>query len=305
MIRAAASRDGAEQHVGRLDVTVHQPDGMGRVERGRDLGDDAGDARRVQRAEPPEEGPHVSPADIPHGDEQDSAGLAGLEDGDDMRVVNGGGGPRLADEPLAERPVAGNLGGQDLQRDPSVQPDVERAVDDGHAAPADLLIQPVAGDLRADPDVAERGREFVGHRAPPAFACPSGAPLSLPQRRHPGIRITRFTGKLRDSTPVFALPATSCQPAHQARPRYPRPLAAEWRTARPDRDGARAGDSRHRLGRPGRPAFPGPGGRLPGKNRCHADIEGWPYEASKSGGRHARHGGRKPTRRGGHPAVAA
>ena len=180
---------------------------MGCVERGRDLGDDAGDARRVQRAEPPEERPHVSPADIAHRDEQDSGGLTGLEDRDDVRMVNGRGSPRLADEPLAERVVPGDLGRQDLQRDPPAEP----PVDDRHAAPADLLLQPVAGDLRASRGVAGRGRDFVSHRA--SSARPSArCRHRFSQRRQSATLTTRFTGKLRDRTPVSAPPAISCQP---------------------------------------------------------------------------------------------
>ena len=115
-----ASGHRAEQHVGRLHVTVDQPGGVGRIERGRDLADNGARARRVHRAGLAEQRPNVAAADIAHCDEQDAVRLARLEDRDHVRMVNGGSGPRLADEPLPERLIAGDLGRQDLQRHPAV-----------------------------------------------------------------------------------------------------------------------------------------------------------------------------------------
>jgi len=149
VVRTAAARYRPEQHVGRLDVAVYQASGVGRVQRGRDLADDAGCPRRIQRAEPANQLPDVPAPDVAHRYEQHSASIPGLEDGDDVRVVDGRRRPGLADEPLPERLVAGDLRRQDLQCDPPAKPDIVRAVDDRHAAPADLLGQPVAGDLRA------------------------------------------------------------------------------------------------------------------------------------------------------------
>ena len=59
--------------------------------------------------------------------------LAGVVDRDDMRVVQGGGGLRFPLEP-APFGLAGELGAQELDRDRTIQPDVEGAIDDAHAA---------------------------------------------------------------------------------------------------------------------------------------------------------------------------
>src|SRR6266516_3658708 len=80
-------------------------------------------------------------------------------------MVDGGRRPRLADEPLPERLVAGDLWRQDLERHPPVQPDVVGAVDDRHAAPADVLGQPVTCYLRASREITSYRRDFVRHGA--------------------------------------------------------------------------------------------------------------------------------------------
>ena len=126
------------------------------VERRGDLGDDLGDPARRQRPELADQRAHVAAADVPHRDEQHAARLAGLEDRDDVRVIDRGGGPRLADESLPERVVGGQRRRQDLQRDRPVEPLVVRAEHHGHAALADLLLEQIAGDPRA-------GREAARH----------------------------------------------------------------------------------------------------------------------------------------------
>ncbi len=149
MVAGAVLGCPAEQHVGRLDVPVHQPAGVRGVQRRRHLGDDAEGPRRGQRPGPVQQAVHVLAGDVAHGDEQHAAGLAGVEDGDDVRVIHRRGGAGLPDEPLPERLVPGELGGQHLECHPAVEPGVARPVDHGHPAAADLLRQLVVGDLRA------------------------------------------------------------------------------------------------------------------------------------------------------------
>ncbi len=55
--------------------------------------------------------------------------------------------PRLAQEALAERRFAGEVLGQDLERDGPVEPLVMRGVDDGHPAAADLAVDAIAAHL--------------------------------------------------------------------------------------------------------------------------------------------------------------
>lgn len=139
-----------DQDVAGLDVPVHQIVLVGRVERGRHLGGDAQRRRDGQRAVPVQQGPQVQPGDVPHGDVEDAVGLTGFEDRHDVRVVDLRGHPRFVREAAPEGVVAGALGGDQLERDRTVQAQVLRGVDDGHAAAADQALHPVARDLLAD-----------------------------------------------------------------------------------------------------------------------------------------------------------
>src|ERR1019366_4302301 len=97
-------------------------------------------------------------------------------------MMCGRGRARLADEPLAERAVQREAGREDLQRHLPVEALVVGPEDDRHPALADLLQQPVAGDLRARREAA-RGEGMSSFTAPPALACLSGAPSVRPARR--------------------------------------------------------------------------------------------------------------------------
>ena len=135
-----------EKDVAGFDVAVDQPVGVRRVQRRGDLGADPAGRLQGERAVPVQEPAQVLAAYVPHRDVQDAVGLAGLEDRDDVRVVDGGRGLRLPFEPAAEDVVAGQFGGEQLERDRAVQAQVTGAVDDGHAAAPDLVLDPVAGD---------------------------------------------------------------------------------------------------------------------------------------------------------------
>ncbi len=185
MIRLAASGHRADEHVARLHITVHQAAGVRLIQGRRHLADDVRHARRWQRALAIEQRAQVLPGDVTHRDEQAPVRLARVEDGNDVRMIDGRGGPHLPAEPLAERRVPGELGRQDLQRHRPAQPRVERTVDDRHPAAADLLLDLVAGDLRADREVARRQR-YLAHRASAGFSRPPGAPAppDWPWRQH-------------------------------------------------------------------------------------------------------------------------
>ena len=184
MISRAAFGQIAEQHVGRLDVAVHQPAGMRRVQRGRHLLDNAGGAARRQRALSVEQAAHILPADETHRDKQDPLSLAGLEDRDDVRMVNRCGGPRFPDEPLPEDLVQGEIRGQDLQGHPAVKPDVTGAVDDSHSAAADLLDYPVASYLRARNEITERRTKLLAHHASSVRPAPASNPAGTHQENY-------------------------------------------------------------------------------------------------------------------------
>ncbi len=150
VVRAVRDRAGVEQHVGRLDVAVHETAGVRGIERGRHLRHDLGDLIEGQHAKPVDERPDVAPADIAHRDEQHPVGFACLEYGRDMRIVDRGGRAGLTDESLPERGVVAEGWRQELERDLPVQPGVVGAEDDGHSAMADALFKAVTGDQRAN-----------------------------------------------------------------------------------------------------------------------------------------------------------
>jgi hypothetical protein len=58
---------------------------------------------------------------------------------------------RLAEEATAERLVPGERRAKQLQRDPPPEPPIPSQVDDAHAAQAQQRIDPIAGELGADP----------------------------------------------------------------------------------------------------------------------------------------------------------
>ena len=90
--------------------------------------------------------------------------LAGVVDRDDVRVVDRRGQPRLAQEPLAEAHVLGQLRREDLQRDVAVEREVVGAVDDAHPAAAEQRLQPVAGQLRAETRIHAHRAHLGGRR---------------------------------------------------------------------------------------------------------------------------------------------
>ena len=132
-----------EQDVLGLDVAVDDAVLVGVVERARGLG---GDPERVVHRELALAAEPVAEAlalDERHGEPEAAGGLAGVVDGQDVRVLEPGGEVDLALEALgAER--GGELGEQDLEGDRAVVAEVVGQVDDGHAAAAELALERVA-----------------------------------------------------------------------------------------------------------------------------------------------------------------
>ena len=77
--------------------------------------------------------------------------LADVVDRDDVRVVQGGRGPRLLLEPRA-RPASAANSGEDLERHVAVKVQVPRTVDLTHAAGAELSGDFVRPDFRSGSD---------------------------------------------------------------------------------------------------------------------------------------------------------
>ena len=125
---------------------------VGRIQCARHLREDSDRVRRVQTAasEPLFQ---VTPLDVAHGDEEEVVGRPSLVDRDDVRMVDRSGQLGLAQEAVTERFVLGEAGSQQLERNPPLEPQILGQVDDAHAAPAQQRLDPVAGELGADPRV--------------------------------------------------------------------------------------------------------------------------------------------------------
>lgn len=71
-------------------------------------------------------------------------------------MVQAGRDPRLAQEPLPERRVVGELGRDHLQRNSALQPEVIREIDDAHPTASEQLAHGVARDVDADQSLGPR-----------------------------------------------------------------------------------------------------------------------------------------------------
>ena len=78
-----------------------------------------------------------------HHDEGLSFELVNFVDDADVGMIEAGGGAGLALKALQGHGVADQFRGEELQRDASTQPQVLGAIDDSHAAAAQLLFDPV------------------------------------------------------------------------------------------------------------------------------------------------------------------
>nr|WP_246078351.1 hypothetical protein [Modestobacter excelsi] len=130
-----------DQHVGRLDVAVHQTVGVRSGERLGDLADQVDRPRRGQRTGPLQQPADVLAVDQPHVDEQPAVDLPEVVDRDDVRLAQAGGDQLLAAEPGQVLRVVGVQVGQQLERHQPSAPGVTRAVDVAHAAAAQQVQQ--------------------------------------------------------------------------------------------------------------------------------------------------------------------
>ena len=136
------------QHVGRLDITVHQPGSMGSVQGRGHRGDNRGRARSRQRAQPTHQRPCIAAGHISHGDEQHTVRISGFEHRDDVRIVHGRRGPGLTDEAVPECLIRRQARRENLERYLPVEPLILGSEYNRHSAAANLLLQSVSGDLR-------------------------------------------------------------------------------------------------------------------------------------------------------------
>ena len=149
---------GLEEDVLRLDVAMDHAERVGVGERGGDLGEELRDGLHRELLLPPEPVAERSPLDIGHGAEEPPCGTPGIEQGQDVWVLEPGLGADLAQEALDPERRA-QLGVEHLERDASSVAEVLRQVHHRRRAPSDLPLDHVA----TGEGLGERGQLSVGH----------------------------------------------------------------------------------------------------------------------------------------------
>ncbi len=142
-VRAHAVGADPQQHVGGLDVTVHQPRRVRVREPGGDLGDHVD--RDAQRRGPAglDHLPEVAVGHQLGGDVEPAVDLAVGVDVHHVGGVQGRLGLRLPGEPSPEGIVVGEVRRDDLERDLPVELGVQGLEDDAHPAHPEPLAHPV------------------------------------------------------------------------------------------------------------------------------------------------------------------
>ena len=133
-----------EQHVLRLDVAVDDAVLVGVLQRSAaSRGDPERVVHRQLRARAGAGRAATLALDEGHGEPELAGRVAGVVHGEDVRVLEAGGGLDLALEALGAERV-GQLGVQHLERDRALVPQIVGQEDRGHAAPPQLALEPVA-----------------------------------------------------------------------------------------------------------------------------------------------------------------
>jgi hypothetical protein len=148
---------GREEHVRGLDVAVHEPVCVRRVQRRRHLDDDP---RHTLRLEPLllEQGrAQVRAGHEPHRDVEDPVLLPGRMDREHVRVIERGRELGLGHEPAPEPLVLREVLRQHLQRDRAIERQIGRAIDDAHPTAADTAVDAIAREHLCDQRVRHRG----------------------------------------------------------------------------------------------------------------------------------------------------
>src|SRR3712207_495041 len=153
-VRRARARDaevgdlraplGVDDDVVRLEVAVDHAALVGEARGAQHLDDEVDRADRVQRRLVGGDLLERAPLQVLHRDVRRPVPLAAVEDADDVGVLQPGGARRLAAEALHELLVLGEAPMQELERDVAPELLVDRAVDVGHPARPDAVLDAVA-----------------------------------------------------------------------------------------------------------------------------------------------------------------
>ena len=151
-----------DQEIGGFDVAVDDALFVGRAEAGCRLQGDVGDLDRIEGPRRAQDLLQTAARDVLHGKEVATVLLADGVDLDNVRVVEAGRAPRLAQESLDVVRILGQMLAEDLDGDETVEGLLVRLVDDPHAAATELGNYSVMTDtvhhcmlLRADAEGAE------------------------------------------------------------------------------------------------------------------------------------------------------
>ena len=191
-----------DQDVGRLDVAVHEPALVRRVERRCDRTHHSLNPVEVQLA-PVDDVAQVGARHEAHRQVEDALELAAAVDRDDVGMLERRREPSLGLETGHRVRVLGVLGRDDLQRHGALEVDVGGLVDNPHPAAVEDALDPVAGEQRAGLQAREalgdviHGAPFPARRRPRRSPC---APLEQrPARESSGSASPRGRTSHRDA----------------------------------------------------------------------------------------------------------
>ena len=166
-----------DEHVGGLDVAVHETALVRFIQRLGDLLEQPERATRLERPALGEQALQVGSLHQTHRDVELARDLARVVDRDDRRVVERRREPRLAQETLAEADVAGELGREELERHAAVECEVVRAVYDAHPPAAEQRLDAVAGELASGRELRPRCRRAAPESVASRHAPPSSVTI--------------------------------------------------------------------------------------------------------------------------------
>ena len=146
-----------EQDVRGLDVAMDDAALMSGVQCRRHLLEQLDRDPRLEACRAPQALSQIAARDPAHAQVEVAVDLSRLVDRDHIRVLERGHQPPLALEARDERPVGGERGGDQLQRDRALEPEVRGLIDDAHPAAPRLGLDAMTRERPADARLRARG----------------------------------------------------------------------------------------------------------------------------------------------------